>query len=405
MRRELALIAVAVAACGGPRFLGARIGDRCETQPRCIAWATERAIRVNTPVVSDPALVRYVTGIVARLVERNGLRVRPRVVIVDGSESAAFAIPPDLVGFDRRILARLDSEDEVAAILAHELVHLEAGHVGWLGEEDDDVGMRDRESVADERAVALLRGAGYAPIAMLSMLEAVSRDDWGNDPSHPPWVHRLARAAVLVADAPGTPRHEPHRGIVGGRVVEHVRLLDDGARLITPYIVLDKPRDLERRTAFAAWTVGPAVGDLLVDRLLERRERRVAGLRVVIGRMSQPPAGVRTAVEAQLERVIARWLAPPEQTVIVVRGPRDLVLELDAPHIGRWTELLLAGLRAPTAAERARIQPLRLRYVPAASSGPYGEVARRTCAHVIPHADDPERLVTRGEPIRCGTRD
>ena len=83
-------------------------------------------------VYQDPALERYLERLVARL-EPAGMaanrEVRFRVTVLDDPTFNAFAYPHGSIYVHSGLLAQADVEDHVAAILAHEMTHVENRHM------------------------------------------------------------------------------------------------------------------------------------------------------------------------------------------------------------------------------------------------------------------------------------
>ncbi|HTR54510.1 MAG TPA: M48 family metalloprotease, partial [Kofleriaceae bacterium] len=153
----------------------------------------------------DDDLARYVQTIADRLARGARVARAPRVVISD--HDATYAASGDRIVIGRVAIAKLGSEAELAGIVAHELAHIEGDTISLdfvaddagSGPEDGGAWLaarRDAEGVADERAVALLERAGYAPAAMARALRAVLDED---DEEHPPRAERIARVERLAA--------------------------------------------------------------------------------------------------------------------------------------------------------------------------------------------------------------
>ncbi|HEY5934810.1 MAG TPA: M48 family metalloprotease, partial [Kofleriaceae bacterium] len=359
----------------------------------------------------DAKLTAYVQGVTDRLVRASKLKTRARVLITEVGPTAS-AVVGDLLIMNRNALSVLDSEDELAAVLAHELVHLESDHATQLDVEDDPVWRLDLESAADERAIDLLREAGYSPHAMLAMLRAISRDDTVADPTHPTSLQRLARAAVLIGDAP--PRsltREPYRqqieGLVLGSDPRLIQFADAAITSLAADVAVDEPGEESESITVNATLVERPRGDDVASMLERRREHHIGGKHVITGMMPAVPRTLAPVDALLRDQLLAVASIPGDGThVIVIRGDRDLVLELTGDDLDHWTDLLVREVRRPTAAERAAIKPHRLRYVPAPSDGTYSEIAKRACAGYaeFPLLDDPARTVTRGERIKCAVK-
>lgn len=162
----------------------------------------ESAVAVATQmgIYDDPALTEYVTAVGERLVDvLQDDRFTFRFFVVDDPSPNAFALPGGFVFVTRGLLPLLQTEDELAGVMAHEIIHVTERHgvrrsrrglfgallqapgqiVGGLV--DPSVGAlinapiaganklvlasysRDQEREADTKGIALLANAGYDP--------------------------------------------------------------------------------------------------------------------------------------------------------------------------------------------------------------------------------------------------
>jgi predicted Zn-dependent protease len=182
---------------------------------------------------------------VLALVQRVGRSIQPQPtddymvyefhVLRDPSPNA-FALPNGSVYVHTGMLARLNDEDELAALLAHEITHV-AGHHGlvdhratkkasiagmvlggmsvWggaiaVGLQASVFGFsRDLEQEADDHAAITLRDSRYDPHALPDLLDILGRDYDGLDPrvptiwsTHPEIRARAETSRALVADLP-----------------------------------------------------------------------------------------------------------------------------------------------------------------------------------------------------------
>lgn len=234
MSRAGLLLAALLAACGGAapaRPAPARLD--CRQQPtdpsardRCIGLVLDEVLTTAVfHLDRHRALAAYVAQVGARVAAhagRSDLRFTFRVL--DDPEPQGHALLGGYVYVTTGALARLGSEAELAALLAHEVAHVSLDHGDGLLEIDDDLVLsdpgavrrrlahaRDDEIEADERAVALLVAAGYDPAAMLAMLRRVDCAPDPIDPldrSHDPLPRRLARIARAIDGRTGGERGE-----------------------------------------------------------------------------------------------------------------------------------------------------------------------------------------------------
>ncbi|HET6763000.1 MAG TPA: M48 family metallopeptidase, partial [Longimicrobiaceae bacterium] len=86
-------------------------------------------VNAQVPMVHDPALNAYVTGL-GRSITRNSGRpgVPFRFYIVDTDQVNAFALPGGHVYVNRGLIERTRSQAELAAVIAHEVAHVAARH-------------------------------------------------------------------------------------------------------------------------------------------------------------------------------------------------------------------------------------------------------------------------------------
>jgi hypothetical protein len=186
------------------------------------AEAIDAAFRLETPLYEDPALVAYVTEVGRGLLAARGLDGRHvRFLLLDTPEPNAYAFPTGRIYVTRGLLAALESEAELAAVLAHELSHVECRH-GYPAlrsyvtnvpgvEHTMDGTSRDalEERQADEAAVAWLATSPYPASALVEVLTtlrgleaAAGAPAATSNEVAPEVVVRIARAARLADDTP-----------------------------------------------------------------------------------------------------------------------------------------------------------------------------------------------------------
>ncbi len=109
---------------GNPNFV-----TMSEAQEIHTGRSEDRKVREQYGIYNDPALQDYVSGIGQRLAKsshRPGLQYQ--FLVVDSPEINAFALPGGYIYITRGILAYLNSEAELAAVLGHEIGHVTARH-------------------------------------------------------------------------------------------------------------------------------------------------------------------------------------------------------------------------------------------------------------------------------------
>ena len=240
------------------------------------AREAERKLLDEVGLYEDPLLEDYLEDVVGRL-QPAGMAANPavryRVRVIDDPTLNAFAYPHGALFVHTGLLARMESEDELATVLGHEMTHVENRHmvrfhraarnrqIGWTvaavaaavvlaGEEaeayeDGDwsrgarigvlsdvfIGLglqlavlasvngygRDLELEADRGGFAKLAAAGYDPDAAPAVYRALL-DDHGEGPSgaeafffgsHPKLASRLENATAWAATRPAGAERAP----------------------------------------------------------------------------------------------------------------------------------------------------------------------------------------------------
>jgi len=96
---------------------------------RLLGKAWLRQLRGQAPTISDPLLFNYLEHLLYLLASNSELS-EPQVelVILNSSQINAFAVPGGIIGLNAGLLLHADTEDELAAVMAHELAHLSQRH-------------------------------------------------------------------------------------------------------------------------------------------------------------------------------------------------------------------------------------------------------------------------------------
>ncbi len=88
-----------------------------------------KVVEQQMGLVDDPGLIAYVVAVGQRVARQSPRRtVSYRFAIVDQEAPNAFAIPGGRVYVSRGLLTLVNSEDELACVLAHEIAHVAARH-------------------------------------------------------------------------------------------------------------------------------------------------------------------------------------------------------------------------------------------------------------------------------------
>ena len=179
-----------------------------------------------------------------------------RFAILNSEHVNAYATPGSYIFVSKGLLKMASSEDELAAVLAHELAHIEQRHplktirqslgtnflvtlgteaarqsgnrnakklveghgkmVGALAQTLSEKGYsRDSEFEADVKALGILTRAGYEPSAMIGVLKKMQSKHrpggFGFDKTHPSPSARIAKLRPKVTDAAPKPAPQARR--------------------------------------------------------------------------------------------------------------------------------------------------------------------------------------------------
>lgn len=130
--------------------------------------------------VSQAELQAYVTEVGQLLADRLGGPAREwRFVVLDSPSVAAFALPDGLIMISRGFFELLESEDELAAVLAREMAHVyRQHHLRQLRTPIIDTYLRPLDPaldfIADEHGARLAARAGYDSSALVTVFERVA---------------------------------------------------------------------------------------------------------------------------------------------------------------------------------------------------------------------------------------
>ncbi len=124
------MVILSVSACSSNPVTGEQnLVLFSEQQELALGQQAHRQTLQQYPVYNDPALQQYVDAVGQRLAEHSHRPdLRYTFTLLDSTEINAFALPGGFIYITRGLLAYLNSEAELAAVLGHELGHVTARH-------------------------------------------------------------------------------------------------------------------------------------------------------------------------------------------------------------------------------------------------------------------------------------
>ncbi len=121
--------AAAVSAAPQLPDLGPPAGSLSAEETHKLGRTWLRSFRAQTTLLNDPLLQDYLHHLCYRLAEHGRLEDnRLEIVLVDNLDLNAFAVPGGIIGVHSGLLLHARSEAELAAVLSHELAHLQQKH-------------------------------------------------------------------------------------------------------------------------------------------------------------------------------------------------------------------------------------------------------------------------------------
>jgi len=193
---------------------------RSEDVDRKVGEKSAQDVKAQLGLIEDAELVAYVAKVGARLARHAPSRnFAYSFQIVDQEAPNAFALPGGFIFVSRGLLTLTNSEDELANVLGHEIVHVAARHAAARQEVGRSLPAkldwlqggylarygRDQEREADRLGQGLAAVAGYDPnglVQFLRELEHTERLRLGSSrlPSfwdtHPSTKSRVAESAA-----------------------------------------------------------------------------------------------------------------------------------------------------------------------------------------------------------------
>ena len=216
-RLTLLCLALTTAGCAvNPATGGANLVLMTENKEKEIGREEHEKVLASMPIYKDDVLQAYVERVgndIAAVSHRPDLDYT--FTIIDNPEINAFALPAGYVYVNRGLLTFMNSEAELAAVLAHEIGHITARHAvqqqargglaktastvggivtavatgsGYVGSQISDIASiwaqsglsgfgREDELEADSLGAEYIVNAGYDPAAMIEVITVLKNQE------------------------------------------------------------------------------------------------------------------------------------------------------------------------------------------------------------------------------------
>jgi Zn-dependent protease with chaperone function len=182
----------------GNRGIGNGVNLYSLQKERALGEAMAAAIDRQAKLVADPDLNDYVNLLGQKLARNSDAEVPFTIKVIDSPELKVFSLPGGFLYVDKGLIMEVESEAELAGLMAHEIAHVAARHVtrsatrkhawnmisiplGHLGPAGFGIEQiaplslkkfsRDAEIEADLLGLEYMYAAGYDPQAFLEALE------------------------------------------------------------------------------------------------------------------------------------------------------------------------------------------------------------------------------------------
>ena len=239
-------------------------------------------VKSQLPLVDDPEVKNYVTGIVQRLLDN--IPQQPytfEVNVIMAKPVNAFAAPGGFLFVFTGLILAMDSESQLAGVLAHELAHVTQRHIALRIERGQIIGLlstilalgglflgghgrgaaaagsmaagqaamlnysRIDEADADHVGLDYLTAAGYRPQGMYESFENIRSKSFGGAipqylSTHPDIQERIKDISARVKTLPADAQNRSDSNLTFKRIQTLVRAKYSDAREAIAYFNKDK---------------------------------------------------------------------------------------------------------------------------------------------------------------------
>jgi predicted Zn-dependent protease len=187
----------------GQRSIGRGLNLYSLQKEHAIGESMASAIDRSTRLVADPGINDYINRLGQKIARSSDAKVPFTIKVIDSPDLRIFALPGGFLYVDKDLIMELDSEAELAGLMAHEIAHVAARHatrfatrrkvwnmltvpLGYIsgpaaiatkqiGPLTSKKFSRDAEFEADLLGIEYQYAAGYDPEAFVEALEKLHR--------------------------------------------------------------------------------------------------------------------------------------------------------------------------------------------------------------------------------------
>ncbi|MDR1875103.1 MAG: M48 family metalloprotease [Synergistaceae bacterium] len=140
------------------------IADPRLAKERRIGREAVRQIEERYELIADPARIALLSMIVSRLSPHMTRKIPYEVRILRMDVPNAFCLPGGFIFFTSKMLERLRSDAEIAAVMAHEMIHVDQSHGLKMAAKSNKISLA-------ALAVMVLSGGAMAPVVLAQVAQ------------------------------------------------------------------------------------------------------------------------------------------------------------------------------------------------------------------------------------------
>jgi Zn-dependent protease with chaperone function len=112
----------------GQRSIGNGVNLYSLQKERALGQAMAAAIDLHTTFVADPDVNDYINRLGQKIARNSDAQVPFTIKVIDSLDFRTFALPGGFLYVDKGLIMEVDSEAELAGLMAHEIAHVAARH-------------------------------------------------------------------------------------------------------------------------------------------------------------------------------------------------------------------------------------------------------------------------------------